>query len=325
MNAYNKTLFNLVKTLHDQVCHDGNELGRKLHVSRSAIWKTIKKLKQYGLPIESVQRKGYRLREPIVLLDAEIIDLGLKDPDVAVVLYEQVSSTNHCARAYPQARLEVCLAELQTDGKGRLGRKWHSPFGKNIYCTCFYRFEKDMTELAGLGLVTGLAIYQTLKDMGIDDALSLKWPNDVMYRGKKLAGTLIEVEAEAHGICDARVGIGINVNMTDASAITQPWISMHDILKRSIDRNALCIKLIKHLRKYLAQFETHGFKYFIDSWQKCDHFMQREVVLNQMQQAFHGKVVGINQQGHLLLEFKNGEIRAFSSGDTSIQKPNAEG
>src|SRR4029079_10849977 len=135
---------------------------------------------------------------------------------------------------------------------------------------CLYPFQKDVSELAGFSLLTSFAVIKTLQEMGVNERLFVKWSNDIVYDSRKLAGNLIEVQAETHAACQAIIGIGLNVNMLhdQDNNISQHWASVHQILYRYIDRNDLCIRLINHLMTYLKIFETNGFEMFIDEWNK---------------------------------------------------------
>ncbi len=361
----NANLVKVVSILNDGgTYHDGTTIGEKLRMTRSAVWKTIKKLEHYAIKIDSIKGKGYALLEPLILLDKNKIKKnvfneitnsssrgrpGLKhagagrgDPEngltrpaknaglamtasvekIDISIFESIDSTNDYLKSFKQAKeIKICIAEQQTLGRGRLSREWYSPFGKNIYLSCYYSFQKDVSELSGLSLVTSLAIINTLKSYGMNDHLYVKWPNDIIYLNKKLAGGLIEIQAETHGISHAIIGLGLNVNMmNDEHAISQAWTSMQKILGKYIDRNELSARLIMNLLVYLQQFNARGFSPFMNEWVKTDCLTNQWVTVKNINQKIEGKVTGINEQGHLLLRLENGKVRAFSSGDTSIVK-----
>lgn len=318
----NKNLTRLVKILSDGQYHDGTGIGRVLNMTRSAVWKLIKKLQAYGLNIDSIKGKGYSLQEPLILLEVETIKRHLKDK-VDIYLFESVDSTNdYLKNGHHQNLVKICLAEQQTAGKGRLNRYWYSPFAKNIYLSCVFHFAKDVSSLAGLSLVTSLAILKTIQAEGIKEGLFVKWPNDVFYKNKKLAGSLIEIQAESHGHSVAIIGIGVNVNMLNIPEknISQDWTSLQKILGQYIDRNELCARLINHLFFYLREFDQHGFSPFMDDWMKVDCLANKTITLKTINTKIKGKVTGIDPQGHLLLRLTNGQLKSFSSGDTSIIK-----
>lgn len=316
----NPTLIKVVNFLNDGAYHDGNSIGQKLKISRNAVWKTIKKLTDYGINIEAIKGKGYRMPNPLLLLEKEKIKKQVKHK-IDLVCYEYLPSTNDYFKSVKSNDVMFCVAECQTHGKGRLGRNWYSPFGQNLYLSCFYPFKKDMSELAGLSLVVSLAIYQTLKSHGLGNDLQVKWPNDVIYQQQKIAGNLIEVQAETHGSCYATIGVGINVNMTDAKvSLNQKWVSIGEILGIYLDRNNLCAALIDHLLDHVKEFAVNGLAGFVPLWESLDSLNDQVITLKQSQEKIVGKVNGINQQGHLLLRLKNGKVQAFASGDTSIMK-----
>jgi BirA family biotin operon repressor/biotin-[acetyl-CoA-carboxylase] ligase len=319
----NTHLVKVVNLLNEGGYHDGTTIGEKLHLTRSAVWKIIKKLQGYGIKIDSVKGKGYSLLEPLILLDFNKIKKNMPDAKVDMSIFENIDSTNEYLKSIKKSKsIKICLAEQQTQGKGRLNRDWHSPFGKNIYLSCHFPFQKDVSELSGLSLVTSLAVVNILKSYGIDEHLYVKWPNDILYAYKKLSGGLIEIQAETHGMSHTVIGIGLNVNMMDddKQPILQAWTSMKKILHTYIDRNILCAQLITQLLHYLQQFNAQGLASFIHEWMRTDCLMNQLITVKNLNQKIEGTVIGINELGHLLLRLEDGEIRAFSSGDTSIVK-----
>lgn len=318
----NTNLVKMVTILSDEAYHDGNTMGEKLKMTRSAIWKAIKKLENYQIAIDSVKGKGYALREPLLLLDAAKIKRGL-DEKVELEIFETMGSTNDYLKQDKKHKgIKVCLAEQQTKARGRLNRDWYSPFGQNIYLSCLFPCQKDISELSGLSLVTALAIVETLKSYGVGRDLLVKWPNDIIYGNKKLSGTLIEIQAETHGRAEVIIGIGINVNMLHDgdNHISQAWTSVRKILGVYVDRSELCARLINQLLIFLRQFEREGLAAFTREWMQMDCLTNHLITLQNVNQKVKGRVTGINEQGHLLLALSDGSIRAFASGDTSIVK-----
>lgn len=317
----NNNLNKIVTILSDGNYHDGNTIGDRLQMTRSAVWKAIKKLESYGVPIDSVKRKGYALKNPLILLDRNKIKTQVTQK-IDLSLFESIASTNDYLRTLVKPKgIKVCIAEQQTNGKGRLGRNWYSPFGKNIYLSCLFPFQKDLSELAGLSLVVSLAITAALKSFGVSETLCVKWPNDVLYDGKKIAGNLIEIQAETHGVSTVIIGIGVNVNMLeDEKQIREPWISLQKILHDYIDRNLVCARLINELLAHLHEFSVNGFSVFAKHWAQTDCLTNRQITLHNLQKKIEGKSLGVNHQGNLLLQLSNGDIATFSSGDTSVLK-----
>lgn len=263
------------------------------------------------------------MQDPLILINKQYIKKSLADKDINIDVFESIDSTNDYLKSfYNSASPRICIAEQQTKGKGRLHRDWYSPFGKNIYLSCLYSFQRDVSEAAGLSLVISLAIIKTLKTYNLPKSVLVKWPNDVIYQAKKLSGNLIELQAEFHGTCCAVIGIGINVNMlfSENHQISQPWISLREITGDYIDRNLLLAALINNLFIYLKRFEKNGLSVFTDEWSKVDYLAGQNITLKGVTNKIVGTVKGIDQQGHLLIKLKEGILRSFSSGDTEIMK-----
>jgi BirA family transcriptional regulator, biotin operon repressor / biotin---[acetyl-CoA-carboxylase] ligase len=323
MKKLTASFANLVAILNDGHYHDGTTIGEKLNITRSAVWKTIKKLQSYGIKVDSIKGKGYALLEPLILLNQNTIKENIAQEKIDVEVFETISSTN----AYLKARIndhaiKICLAEQQTQGKGRLHRTWHSPFGQNIYLSCQYSFQRDVSQLAGLSLVVSLAIAKTLANYALPKAMAVKWPNDIFYDEKKLSGALIEIQAESHGVCHAIIGIGLNVNMMhdDEQHILQDWTSLRKITASYIDRNEVCSLLMENLITYLRQFEKEGLAPFINEWNDADCLMNKDISLKNGSKNIHGKAKGIDNLGNLILQASDGRLHAFSSGDTMLMK-----
>ncbi len=329
MKLLNDNLIQLIDILNDRKCHDGDSLGNHFNLSRAAICKIIKKLVNYGIDIQSIKGKGYQLNENLTLIDPSKIKKHLSTAikkNVDITVFETIDSTNDYLKQQPNNNklFNVCIAEQQTKGKGRLGRTWHSPFGENIYLSACSHFQKDVSELAGLSLVISLAVLNTLQKFTLNETLFVKWPNDIIWNAKKLAGTLIEINAETNGTSHAIIGIGINVNMIKTSEkISQPWTSMQHINQIDFDRNQIITELLKQLFETLEQFKQNGLKPFIHAWNQHGCLINKEITLTNGASTVTGKAIGINELGHLILQLPNGKKQAFSSGDTSISKNNS--
>lgn len=324
MKKTHSKLIDIVSILHGGNYHDGTSIGKQLNITRSAVWKLIKKLEKHGVDIDSVKGKGYALEEPLTLLNKATIPSGLDDKEIKLEIFESIPSTNdYFKNEAKQQHKTICATEVQTQGRGRLKRKWHSPFAKNIMFSYYYTFQKDITELAGLSLVVSLAIINALNHYTLPDALKVKWPNDVFYRDNKVAGTLIELQAESNGLCSAIMGTGINVNMRNdkSHTIDQPWTSLSKILNDYIERNHLFILVINSLSNYLNRFEQFGLTDFHEEFKQVDYLFGKPTQLNCIDTQYTGNAKGINHLGHLLLEFNNKKQQAFSFGDASLVRP----
>lgn len=314
------TILKLVNLLNDGHYHDGTNIGTKLKITRSAVWKIIKKLQGYGIQIDSVKGKGYALLEPLILLDNKLIKNALANYNVKLEIFESVASTNQYLQKKADKNILVCLSEEQTLGKGRLERYWYSPFGQNIYLSCKYSFQKDVSELSGLSLVVSLAIVKTLQHYKLPHSILTKWPNDITYHNQKICGILVEIQAESHGKCEATIGIGINVNMLDDdNCINQAWTSLRKILGEYIDRNHLTVLLLENLFAYLEKFKKKGFAPFTEEWNTIDSLYNKKITLNNLNNKETGIAKGVDDSGYLILK-TNEKLKSYSSGDTLIVK-----
>ncbi|MGY8862292.1 MAG: biotin--[acetyl-CoA-carboxylase] ligase, partial [Pseudomonadales bacterium] len=224
------SLNQLLHLLADGQFHSGTDLGQHLNMSRAAVWKQLKGVEALGVKLHRVRGRGYRISGGLDLLDVEAIQrqLPVLDPTFNVQLQMSLPSTNQTLMQRQQQQsihAEVILAEVQTSGRGRLGRHWQSPFGQNIALSLGWSFVGGAAALEGLSLVVGVALAQALGDLGVHQ-VQLKWPNDVLVGGKKLAGILLEMRGDATGPCNVVIGIGLNVHLTHDDAIDQPWVSL---------------------------------------------------------------------------------------------------
>jgi len=313
------SLLEITNFLNSKQYHTGTAIGAQLGITRSAVWKAIKKLQFYGVNIISKGKEGYFLAEPLVLLNQTLLQKKIKNMQIEV--FENITSTNDYLLSQTKTtHPRLCLAEQQTQGRGRLGRQWYSPFGRNIYLSLQYPMQKDISELAGLSLIVGLATAKTLQPYLGKEKCGVKWPNDVICQHKKLAGNLIEVQAEAHYVSQVIIGIGMNVNVQKKAgkSIDQPWTSLLEVTGKYTDRNALAVVLVENLLSYLQRFEQQGLAPFLKEWEKLDVLFHQKISVKNLNHITQGQAQGINAHGQLLLKLPNGKVQAFSSGDTSL-------
>lgn len=317
----------LLALLTDGRFHSGQALGAALGVTRSAVWKAIRICGQHGLDIHSVPGKGYRLAQPLELLHEPTIRTKL-DPTAAPLLarlevHAALDSTNsYLSRiANGQAISGIaCLAESQDAGRGRRGRRWASPFGANIYLSVLWRFAGGPAALSGLSLAMGVAVLEALHALGVS-VCGLKWPNDILCEGRKLAGILVDITGEASGPCSAIVGVGVNVRMPDAAATTidQSWTDLaHIAPSRYWSRNQLAAQLLSRILLALHEFDRAGFAPFREQWLRRDCFVGKRVHLQLADRMITGRARGIDAQGGLLLEVQ-GEVRAYTGGEIGLR------
>lgn len=323
----------LLKLLADGEWHSGEALAERFGVSRAAVWKRLRGLERLpGIDLQKLSGRGYRLNQPLELLDRERIRSYLSDR-VEVHLHTlevllQTNSTNDRIRKLLPPRLHsgsAVLAEHQTAGRGRRGRQWVSPFGRNLYLSLAWRFDLPLSALSGLSLAAGVALGRSLSEAGLEKH-RLKWPNDLLVEGRKMAGILVEASGEADGPCVAVIGVGLNLGLEAewAEAIDQPWTDLHRHLPRPPGRNRLAGRLLEHLISACLQYQQQGLTPFLQEWRERDAFWNRPVVLRHSQgNEVHGICHGADDQGALLLACEGG-LQRFHAGELSLRGENIE-
>ncbi len=317
----------ILKILADGKFHSGAALANTLGISRSAIWKQLRALPELGLECVAVTGKGYRLTRPIELLSESRIYAALT-PEVEQLLskleiFDQIDSTNSFLMSKSGQALDsgsICIAEHQTSGRGRRGREWVSPFGSNIYLSVLWHFSSGPSSISALSLAVGVAVIRALSQFNIE-GIGLKWPNDIYWQGKKLGGILVEVAGEADGPCSAVVGLGLNLFLpeTAAQTITQDWADLQQVIPETeLSRNHLAASLINELISIIATYDTVEFNSYLDEWRSYDCLKGKMAKLYIGTKQLEGEVVGIDDQGMLLLKDKSGKIKAYASGEVSF-------
>ena len=311
----------LLEMLQDGRFHSGEEIGERLGVSRTAVWKRIQKINsQFGVMVHGVSGRGYRLAKEMIALQPGQKFLG-RYFSWNIELFTSLDSTN--AEALRRLALDAVapfaiLAEQQTAGRGRRGRVWVSPYGENLYFSLAMKNDRGVIGLEGLSLVVGLAVVAALRKVGIID-IGLKWPNDVLASGKKIAGVLVELAGDIVDVCNVVIGIGINVNMLASDdGIDQEWTSASIETGSLIDRNALLTELQAQLDEYLSRHANYGFRAFLDEWDRNDLWRGQVVELSSGGQKVSGTVKGVDRTGALKLSIGD-DMRVFSGGELSLR------
>ncbi|MCE3230577.1 MAG: uncharacterized protein K0R52_505 [Alphaproteobacteria bacterium] len=314
------TTLKILNILNDCEVHTGSDMAEALGISRTAVWKIIQRLKKYGVPLQS-RHQGYQLNAPLILLDQKKIETSMKELKINVELFENISSTrDYLKNKSPLRSHSLCLAEHQSSGKGRLGRTWASPFGQNIYCSLSFTFQKDMGELSGLSLATGILIAEALESLNLKPLL--KWPNDIYLNHQKAGGILVDLIAEAHGTCTAIISVGLNINMKDRelAGVDQPWTSLEHALNEKLDRNLVLVKIIQSIIKGLESFQDKGFDPFLSLWKRYDYLLDKTISINTGREVVSGICRGITPQGYLRLEHPSKNLETYSCGDATLLK-----
>lgn len=318
----------LLKLLADGQFHSGSDLALALGISRAAVWKHLQTLKLLGLEFNAVTGKGYCLVRPLELLDGKAIGNAVSESSrsqlATIEIHDELESTNsHLMKRVadlPTPAGTVCLAEHQTAGRGRVGRVWQTPFGGNICLSLVWWFD-DHQAFSGLSLAVGVAIIRALRWSGVK-GVGLKWPNDILWRGRKLGGILLEVSGEVHNRHAVVIGIGLNrhIPSSKADSIDQAWIDLGQITAgKPPSRNLLIARLLEELLEILPDFPKLGLRAYIDEWRQWDCQAGHQASLYLGDKAIRGRVAGVSDEGLLLLDCEEGGLRKFASGDLRLR------
>jgi BirA family biotin operon repressor/biotin-[acetyl-CoA-carboxylase] ligase len=315
------TLLQLIKYLEDGEYHSGSEMGDLFGVSRTAVWKLLSQADSYGIALEKTKGKGYRIPGGLELLDQVFVARHLTThgiSDFSLEILPQIGSTNTYLMDLDTKfvkRFTVCLAEQQTEGRGRRGRTWHSPFAKNSYISIAFQLDGGSSVLDGLSLVVGIGVIRALLGLGIEDA-RIKWPNDIWIKSKKLAGILVELKGEPFNSWKVVAGIGVNIKMDSAlqSDIDQPWVSMCDLL--TVTRNQTTAKILECVLGVIEEFGETGLAGFMDEWNQYDYLQGRRVYVPDTN--ISGVASGINESGALIVN-DNGRMHSLNAGEVSVR------
>jgi BirA family biotin operon repressor/biotin-[acetyl-CoA-carboxylase] ligase len=317
------------RLLCDHQFHAGTQLAAQCQVSRGAVWKAIEALRALGVTVHAVAHRGYRLPRATVLLDAELIRRALPAA-VAARLRRgnavwSTGSTNAdllTQTDLPPGRFDFLTAEYQSAGRGRRTRSWFAPPGGGICLSIGWSFARLPPSAGALSLACGVCALRALERRGIA-GVELKWPNDLMAGGAKLAGILIELRAEAAGPAFVVVGIGLNVALGAAvlervKASGTAAIDLAALTPTLPDRNVIAAALIAEIIVGLQQFEQQGFAAFVPEWRAADALAGKPVQIQLDTHAVNGHARGVDADGALCVQTRDG-LQRFMSGDTSVR------
>lgn len=303
----------------------GSYIASRLGVTRAAVWKAIGLLKIDGYIIESSPAKGYRLtRSP----DLCIPDLRrILAPDTIIgreiLFLESVSSTNTVAMEMASkgcAEGTIVMAETQTAGKGRLGRIWISPPGRNLYLSIVLRPSISPRDATALTLLSAVACTSAIRRSTAVEA-TIKWPNDIIVGDRKLGGILTEIKADIDRITYAVVGIGINVNLTPADMPDEIKAIATSVIEQTgepCSRTELAAEVIREFGKWYGLLMTKGKQVVIDEWLSLSSTIGKHVLVSAGNVLLEGSAEGIDDEGLLILKLADGTHRKISAGDVTI-------
>jgi len=317
-----------ITRLSDGGYYTAEALAGLFSVSRSTILRFMGELKAAGAPIASRRGLGYRLTEHLSVLNGDEIygylsplaKLRLGRPTVLL----SVDSTNRYAMARSRRRpvpaAQWFLAEHQSAGRGRRGRRWQSPYGGSLYLSVLWRFPAMPEEPGMFSPALALACAKSLRALGVAD-LALKWPNDILWQGRKLAGILIETRGSPRGNSYLVFGLGLNVALPRRAGklIDQPWADLSQALgDRCPSRNLLAAMMANAAVTVLSGLELGETPAIEAEWPEWDALWGQNVIVEQGGKRHRGRAQGIDAQGRLLLATEAG-IEAFTDGETSLR------
>jgi len=321
----------LLSLLADGRLHPGPALAAHLGCSRAAVWKRVAELRGLGVDITAVERRGYQLRHPCELLDAGRIrqaaaDAGASLPGEVEVLFI-VDSTNDSLYGQEPSRPgrpRALFAEIQRSGRGRRGRSWLAPFGSGLTFSIGWTYADVPADLSALGLAVGVQVAEALRAAGASETM-LKWPNDIVWRGRKLGGLLIQLRLEASGAASVVVGLGLNIALPAevrehlAASGAAPTADLSEALDGSAPgRNALAGRLAGAMCSGLERFGHCGYAPFATRWSELDALAGAQVRVAQSAGFVDGRALGADRDGALRVEV-DGRVERFLAGDVTLR------
>ncbi len=310
----------------------GEEMAGKLQTSRTSVWKNIKLLQKSGYSVQGSSRRGYRLVEtPDLLYPAEIsegllTEIVAKSPEV-IHHFMQVDSTNNCLKLLAEEGAPegtVVVAEEQTAGKGRLGRSWSSPRGKGIVFSVLLRPPKPLEEISIFTLLTAVAVTRAVRKKlpGID--AGIKWPNDILVKGRKICGILTELKAEADRLHYLVVGIGLNFNHTSDDFPTELKKSATSIFLendgRHTDRKETTREILREMDSMYREYLTMGAEGILEQWKDLNITLGRKITIKSLRESFAGSALDVDKYGALIVAGPGGERKRFVTGEITTQE-----
>lgn len=304
----------------------GQALADMIGCSRTAIWKQIEELRKTGFEIEAVRKKGYRIiTTPDQLTENEIL-FGLETKFIGrnILHYDSLSSTQLYANEAAQAGAPdgtIVIAEEQTGGRGRMAREWHSLKEKGIWMSLIIRPNLPPEKAPQFTLITAIAVARAIEDVtGLEP--EIKWPNDILYKGKKITGILTELQGEADKINFLIIGIGINVNHAAEDFplnVREIATSLGLEKGEKISRVSLMQCILKHFEKYYQLYLEKGFAPLKIIWESYAMGIGKAITARTISGEIVGKAIGITDDGVLKIEDAEGVIHKVYSADIEIK------
>ena len=315
----------LLSLLADGKPHSGEELARLLGVEQKTVPNLLGIIAEIGVDCTDGEGQGYCWTDPVELLESNAITsyLGATAGSLlsSLAVLGEIDSTNRflmdAARDGAPGGY-ACVAEYQSRGQGRRGRGFVSPIG-NIYLSVLWRFVQDASFLSGLSVAIGVVVAEVCQRLGVTEA-GVKWPNDVLWQGRKLSGILVETQTDPMAGVAVVVGVGLNFRMAKepGASIGQSWVDIQSAAQCLPNRNEAVGCLLEAILLGLEEFSSHGFTPFKSRWNQNDVMKGRPVVLRGNDDSIEGLANGVDEIGALLLDV-DGVTRSVMTGDLSLR------
>lgn len=316
----NKTIIQMLID-SDSEYVSGQNISDKLGITRAAVWKRISKLKELGFEIESVTKKGYKLLSYPDILNKELIEIGMKSDFIghSVEVLESVDSTNDYAKKKAKELVDgsVIISLEQVKGKGRRGRSFHSGKGDGIYLSIILKPGFEPAKAPFITSIAGAALVNTFNKFNIQT--KVKWPNDVLINGKKVAGILTEMSADMEFIEYIVLGVGINV-----SGLEFPGELKN--IATSLKLEGYDVKKLSIIWQFIYEFELLYNLYLNENTSEVVNILRnnssvlgKQINVHYMNEIESAIAVDINNQGALIIKTQEGEVKELSSGEISIR------
>lgn len=316
----------LLSMLADGEFHSGEMLARRLGVSRASVFNALAEVGKYNVVLQRIRGRGYRLARPWLRLERDEVVrwLGAEAGQFDIEILPQAASSNALLLQRAGSGVatggapsgSVLAVELQTAGRGRMGRTWHSGLGNALTFSLLWRFACGLNALSGLSLAVGVALVRALGRLGAQ-GVRLKWPNDILTAQGKLGGVLIEAQGDMLGPSAVVIGIGLNCTLPIelVRRIDQPACGLDDVCAALPTRNQLLATVLQEMAFVMRQFEQGGFAPLRNEWESY-HFHQSSPVSLRMAdgKTVSGIACGVNVNGELCLETTQG-VQRFNSGE----------
>ncbi|TVY11647.1 biotin--[acetyl-CoA-carboxylase] ligase [Paenibacillus cremeus] len=304
----------------------GEDISSKLQISRTAVWKQVERLREQGYLFEAVSRKGYRLLAKPEKLDIARLLAGLQTERFGktVKYYDQVDSTQTIAHALVQegaAEGTLVIAEQQTAGRGRMGRKWHSPKGKGLWMSLILKPNLPLQLTPQLTLLFAVALCRTIRNVCSVEA-GIKWPNDLLIHGRKISGILLESSAEDERLQHVVAGVGISVNLEKEdypSELLSIATSLAIEAGHPIDRVELLCRFLLELEQLYGLYQEKGFGAIKLLWELLTVSLNRPIRCQTAQGVVEGISESIDDSGALMVRLPDGTLHRLYSGDVEFR------